>query len=439
MSSGLWPHLVEGLLHVVRRPLRSGLTAATCAVAIAVTVNVISLSYGLDEDIRKDISRFGRLTIDVGRSPVIRPGTARAVFGEAELERIRTTVAGLDAVVVPLRTEQVTATGTAEVARTVLAAVTPDYPRTLDLRMSAGRWFGPNDHGFSACVLDRSAAMSLFAATTPEVSPGSASGGSGAAEWSPASVLGRKVGFSGEGHREATVVGVLEDPMTYRSLFEAFDEGRSSRTLVGSLLSFRNVYVPADAIASPDLTMVHVVLPDDARLEAARARLEKIWPASSDALEGGKIAPVTVFTRKVWMDALGGATQNGAFLGNLVWILICLVACIMISTLNLVTIRERYDELAIRRCEGARKSQLMAQVTAEGVTISLVGGLLGLPLGYLGAEVLRRIVSFPFRFDPRYAAVAIAVAAGLGLISSVVPARRAAGLDPAAVLTRRVT
>jgi hypothetical protein len=251
--------------------------------------------------------------------------------------------------------------------------------------------------------------------------------------------VGRRVRTTGGEGREPVVVGVLADPMTYRGLFEAFDEGRSSRTLVGSLLSFRNVYVPADAIPSPDLTLVHVVLPDDARLEQAADRLAELWPRSSLDVAPDRIPPVTVFVRRTWMDAFGGATQSGAMLGNLVWILICLVACVMISTLNLVTIRERYDELAIRRCEGARRSDVVAQVAAEGLVVSFAGGLMGLPLGYLGAAALRRIVDFPFRFDPRYALVALAVAAALGLFSSVVPARRAAGLDPAAVLSRRIT
>ena len=61
------------------------------------------------------------------------------------------------------------------------------------------------------------------------------------------------------------------------------------------------------------------------------------------------------------------------------------------------------------------------------------------PLGYVAAALMRRLVDVPFRFDPRYAAVAIVVSVALGLLSSVVPARRAAGLNPAGVLSRRVT
>jgi putative ABC transport system permease protein len=421
MSSLRLADVLEGLRHVARHPLRSALTAVTCAVAIAVTVNVISLNYGLDEDIRRDIAKFGRLTIDVGRAPLIRPGTPRATFGEADLARIRATVADLGAVVVPLRTEAGVARGDVEARRLVLAAVSPEYPRTLQVDLVAGRWFTDAERGLSACVLDRSAAAALF----PGVPP--------------AGVVGRRIALGREPSAQPVVVGVLGDPMTHRAVFEAFDEGRSSRTLVGALLSFRNVYVPQDALASGELTMVHVVLADEARLDEARRRLEAIWPASDLDLAADRIAPVTVFTRRTWIDAFGGTTQAGAFLGNLVWVLIVLVACVMITTLNLITIRERYDEVAVRRCEGARKAHLVVQVTAEGLATSVVGGLLGLPLGYAGAEALRRIVDFPFRFDPRYAVAAMAVSAALGLLSSVLPARRAAGLDPARVLSRRLT
>jgi hypothetical protein len=421
MSSLRLEDALEGLRHVVRHPLRSGLTALTCAVAIAVTVNVISLNYGLDADIRRDLAKFGRLTIDVGRSPLIRPGAPRAVFGEAELARIRAAVGDLGAVTVPLRTEAVAARGDAGAPRLVLAAVGEEYPRTLAVDLAAGRWFTGAEHGFSACVIDRSAAATLFPGVPVD------------------RVVGRRVALERDPPAEPVVVGVLEDPMTHRAVFEAFDEGRSARTLVGALFSFRNVYVPADALPSSELTMVHVVLPDDARLETARLRLEAIWPASDLDLSPDRVAPVTVFARRSWIDAFGGATQTGAFLGNIVWIVIVLVACIMISTLHLITIRERYDEVAVRRCEGARRAHVVTQVTTEGLVTAVAGGLLGLPLGYGGAEALRRIVDFPFRFEAPYAAVAIVVAAALGLLSAVLPARRAAGLDPARVLSRRLT
>jgi putative ABC transport system permease protein len=410
----------EGVARAVAHPTRSLLTALTCAVAIAVTVNVISLSYGMDADIRGDVARFGRLTIDVGRPPLIRPGAARTPFTEEDERKVRAAVEGLGATVVPMRQRLAAARGDAPETRLSLVATTPEYPKTLSLALVAGRFLRPDEHGLSACVLDASAAKALFPGRTAE------------------ETIGRKVLFEGEPHGEPVVVGVLSDPMTYRALFDAFDENRKSRTLAGALLAFRNVYVPEDALPAGELSRVSIALPDDARLERAADRLSAIYPRSSPK-DGVADVAVTTFVRRDWMEALGGATQTGALFGNIVWILIVLVACIMLSTLNLITIRERYDELAVRRCEGARKGDIVLQVTAEAVATSVVGGLAGLPLGWAGAALLARIVDFPFRFEGRYALPAIGVAIALGLLSSVVPARRAAALDPAAVLSRRLT
>ena len=149
-------------------------------------------------------------------------------------------------------------------------------------------------------------------------------------------------------------------------------------------------------------------------------------------------AGVGVFVRREWMDALGGSARQGTLIGNLVWIIIVLVAAVMISTLNLITIRERYDEVALRRCEGARRRDVALQVTVEGTVTALAGGLLGLPIGYAGAAWMRSIVEFPFRFELRYALAATAVAILLGLLASVLPARHAARLQPARVLGRRL-
>ena len=78
-------------------------------------------------------------------------------------------------------------------------------------------------------------------------------------------------------------------------------------------------------------------------------------------------------------------------------------------------------------------------MTFEGTLTALVGGLLGLPLGQAAAAVLRSMVGFPFRFEARFALLATLIAVGLGLLASVIPARRAARLDPARILTRRLT
>jgi putative ABC transport system permease protein len=420
MSSRTFDLVWEGLLHVARHPTRSLLTALTSAIAIAVTVNVISLSFGFEEDIKGTVTQFGRRTVDVSRLPVLIPGGARPQLGPAEAERVRGLVAGLGALVIPRRQVGASVRVPGGEARTMqVVGAGPDYLRTLNIGIEAGRWLraGEND----ACALDRATALRLFP------------------ERSADACLGATIEVDIDGTpRPLRVVGVLRDPVALRELFDAFDEGAGARTLTSSLLSFRNVYVAEDTVPGEEFTGISVVLPDDASVERARERLLTVWTLDASnplALARGGVG---VFVRKDWMDAMGATTSTGTLLGNIVWLIVVLVAAVMISTLNLITVRERYDEVALRRCEGARRRDIALQITAEGVVLSLLGGLAGLPIGYLGARLLRNIVDFPFRFELRYAVVATAIAVVLGLISSVLPARHAAQLQPARVLGRRL-
>jgi putative ABC transport system permease protein len=415
---------LEGLAHVSRRPLRSLLTALTSAVAIAVTVNVISLSYGLDEDIRRDVRRFGARVVDVGRLPLVIPGVKRATLGPAELEQVRALVEPLGATVVARRQVAGTVRAVESVdapERVQVIATPPTYLETLDIAPVAGRWFDERDRGRDVAVLDQALARRVLVGA-------------------PGSAVGRRLALDvGGAARTVEVIGVLADPLTYRALFDAFDEGQGARTLTSSLLSFRNVYLPDGALGQGDLSGISSVFPDDASLKEGARRLARTWPRVDLDPTSAAMAPIGTFVRRDWMREMSGSTAQGAMLGNIVWIIIVLVAAVMLSTLHLITIRERYDELAVRRCEGARRGDVAWQVTVEGTVTALAGGLLGLPLGYLAAAVMRGMVDIPFRFEPPYALAATGVAVLLGLLASVVPARRAARLDPARILTRRLT
>lgn len=424
MSSRTSDIVREGLLHVMRSPMRSLLTAFTSAIAIAVTVNVISLSFGFEDDIRGSVHLFGRRTVDVSRVPVLVPGAKRQPLGDAELARVREALADLGGVVVPRKqvqgSIQARGDGAAPAPQTMqVLAAPPSYLSTLEVTLAGGRWIGTDT---STCAVDAAVVETLF----PGVKPRDA--------------VGREIDVRiGKQTRRTRIVGVLNDPISLRALFDAFDAGSGARTLTSSLLSFRNVYVPAETVPDAELTGISVALDSEADIETARERLLAIWPLDTREITQLIRGGIGVFVRSDWMDSLGTQTAQGTILGNLIWIIVVLVAAVMISTLNLITIRERYDEVALRRCEGARRRDVALQITVEGVVLSLAGGVAGLPIGYLGARFLRQIVDFPFRFELRYALMATGVAVLLGLLSAVFPARHAARLQPARVLGRRLT
>ncbi len=415
----------QALRHLARHPARSLLTALTSAVAIAVTVNVISLSYGLDEDLRRDVERFGSTTVDVGRLPVVRPGAPRAPLGPAEQERVRVLLAGLRAALAPRR--QVAAVARLAGApggdlRVQCLSTTEGYLRTLSVRPLAGRWFEAADRGRAVCVLDAALARRLAPAEPVE------------------RLVGARIhlGLPGGG-AEHEVLGVLEDPVSWRDLFDAFDLGQTARTLTSSLLSFRNVYLPEGALGDGELSGLSVAFERAGDVDEGVRRLTRLWPRLTLDPEQLGRASVGVFVRRDWMREMGGATALGTFVGNVLWLVVVGVAAVMLATLHLISVRERYDELAVRRAEGARRRDVAWQIGLEGTATALLGGLLGLPLGSAAAAVLGRIVAVPFRFEAGYALAASGVALLLGLLASLAPALAAARLQPARVLARRHT
>jgi putative ABC transport system permease protein len=109
-----------------------------------------------------------------------------------------------------------------------------------------------------------------------------------------------------------------------------------------------------------------------------------------------------------------------------------LVGGIGIMNIMLVSVTERTREIGIRKAVGARRSDILVQFLTEAVTISLVGGLLGIlggwGLGILGANA---IPGFPPAHVPIWAiALGFGFAAVVGVFFGTYPAAKAAGLDP---------
>ncbi len=114
------------------------------------------------------------------------------------------------------------------------------------------------------------------------------------------------------------------------------------------------------------------------------------------------------------------------------------VAGILIMNVMLVAISERTAEIGLLKALGASRGQILRLILAEAVLLSALGGGLGLGLGELGCYVIRQ--AFPVL--PAYAPVwVVASVFGLalftGLLFSLLPARRAARLDPVLALSGR--
>jgi putative ABC transport system permease protein len=107
-----------------------------------------------------------------------------------------------------------------------------------------------------------------------------------------------------------------------------------------------------------------------------------------------------------------------------------LVGGIGIMNIMLVSVTERTREIGLRMAVGARTRDIMRQFLAEAITLSLLGGIVGIVMGLGVSKVLTQVLGWPTLVDPLAIGVAFAFAAAVGIFFGYYPARKAANLDP---------
>jgi len=111
-----------------------------------------------------------------------------------------------------------------------------------------------------------------------------------------------------------------------------------------------------------------------------------------------------------------------------------IVGGIGIMNIMLVSVRERTREIGIRKAIGARARDILSQFLIEALTLSLLGGLIGIGIGLLVSAAIARFAGWAFTVDPQTIALATVFSLVVGIVFGVWPARQAARLDPIAAL-----
>ena len=107
-----------------------------------------------------------------------------------------------------------------------------------------------------------------------------------------------------------------------------------------------------------------------------------------------------------------------------------LVGGIGIMNIMLVSVTERTREIGVRMALGARPPDILAQFLAESLSLSLMGGVLGVGFGLGTSAWLASRFHWPVLVQPDVIAVAVAFSAFVGIAFGLYPAYKAAQLDP---------
>jgi putative ABC transport system permease protein len=135
-------------------------------------------------------------------------------------------------------------------------------------------------------------------------------------------------------------------------------------------------------------------------------------------------------TQDVFLNLYGSATSNIYIVTIGVAAISLVVGGIVVMNIMLVSVTERTKEIGIRKAIGARRKDILTQFLIEAVTVTAIGGALGVVSGFGLAYVISALIGFPLLVSVTSAVLGVGVSSVVGIVSGLWPAWRAAKLDP---------
>ena len=180
----------------------------------------------------------------------------------------------------------------------------------------------------------------------------------------------------------------------------------------------------------PLLSAIYTQVLTEDRMNSARVQIEEVLRQRHN-IQFRDEDDFTVINQADLIAIFGQITQVlTIFLGAIAAISL-LVGGIGIMNIMLVSVTERTREIGIRKAVGARRKDVLMQFLIEAVVLSLIGGFVGILLGWAGAVTISRLQSdLTAVVTPQSVLLATGFSAAVGLFFGIYPATRAASLNP---------
>ena len=386
-STSLWAH-----------KLRSFLTMLGISVGIAAVVLLTSIGEGIHRYILSEFSQFGTTIIGINPGKTSTMGMSMGVFGtvrplsieDAEALKKLSNVKA----VVPLVQGNAEVESERRQRRTTIYGVNNEFPAAFSMSVRSGR-FLPEDDPVAPrafVVLGSKVREELFGRQNP---------------------LGQRIRVGGDRYR---VIGVMEPK--------------------GTILGFDmddTVYIPAarslELFNRDGLMEIDVVYHDGANADKVVEGIKRILIARHGSED------FTITTQQQMMDVLGSILNVITFAVGAIGGISLLVGGIGIITIMTISVNERISEIGLLRALGAGRTQVLSLFLGEAMVLSAIGGFIGLALGIGIAQLLHFVFpAMPVQVSWLYVFLAELIAVVMGLSAGVLPAQRAARLDPVEAL-----
>ena len=374
--------------------LRTALTALGIAVGIAAVILLTSIGEGLRRFVIAEFTQFGTNLVTVTPGRITTHGASLGAVNTVRPLSIDDALA-----LARVRYVQVTdpmVQGNAEVVyagksrRVTLYGTGPDFSRALSMRVASGEFLPHDDPRAprALAVLGAKVARELFGGENP---------------------LGARLRIGGERYR---IVGVMES----KGQVLGFDLDDTVFIPVGRALDMFN---------RESLMEIHVLYEPTAPLAEVEAGIKRVMVARHGAED------FTVTPQQKMLEVFGTVLDAITFAVAAIGAISLVVGGVGILTILTIAVAERTGEIGLLRAIGATRRSILLLFLGEAALLAAIGGAAGLALGWGFAGALKLVLpALPVHASWHYALLAEAVAITVGLAAGVLPARRAALLDP---------
>ena len=166
------------------------------------------------------------------------------------------------------------------------------------------------------------------------------------------------------------------------------------------------------------------------QLESAEDQVRTIMRSRRHTAPDAEDEGFALETQDVFLNLYGAATSNIKYVTVGVAAISLIVGGIVVMNIMLVSVTERTKEIGIRKAIGARRKDILTQFLIEAVTVTAVGGAIGVGTGFGLAYGISALIGFPLLISIWSAALGVATSSVVGILSGLWPAWRAARLDP---------
>jgi len=390
--------LTNALTALLANKLRSILTMLGVIIGVGAIITTTSIGEGAKADITERIQTLGANIL------AVRPGQSRfRGRGSADARRSLTVqdLAALEergqsfGYVTPEVSSRAQVKYLSKNTNTTIVGTSPAYLVTANFTVEKGRFFTDSEIRYRerVCVLGKTVVDNLFETIEP---------------------VGKTVKIKGVGFH---VLGVMKE------------KGASGWRNPDDQVFIPYTTAMKRVFGEEYLSSISIQANDDKLLETAETEVTELL-RKQHKIPINKELDFHVRNQAEFMETLEESSQTFTNMILGIAIVSLVVGGIGIMNIMLVSVTERTKEIGLRKAVGAQRVDILVQFLVESTTLALVGGLVGIGVGLIGAEMVPSIWGWRTVVSVMYAGASFIVSALVGVFFGAYPAWKAAKLHP---------